>query len=342
MKRSSKPFALLAVVIAVSLFAGCMGGGSAGPKTYKLTVTVVNDANDEPLVGASVHVAGAGMASKTTDANGQAAFSGLKGSVEVLVEAVGFIAKIMPVEMDKDQSITIRLETAEGMAVVDGLEELTEALEDASVTDVVLSGDLDLADPLEINRPINMNLNGHEIKGDVQIEFEEEGEVTLGNGSITGDLFVSAPNASVTNYIDVSGTIETSRWLMRPGMNMSNNRLVERIQCVSRTKVRAPSKSLRHLGRTGSDPVRQVAELIANSGRRSLVPGARPCGSQRPGSAPDEPAADRGRFRAKDRPVSAGGGTILNMFFYTAHLYGLYVSATALLLLVAARPAVQK
>ena len=273
MKRSSKPFALLAVVIAVSLFAGCMGGGSAGPKTYKLTVTVVNDANDEPLVGASVHVAGAGMASKTTDANGQAAFSGLKGSVEVLVEAVGFIAKIMPVEMDKDQSVTIRLETAGGMAVVDGLEELTEALEDASITDVVLLGDVDLADPLEINRPINMNLNGHEIKGDAQIEFEDEGEVTLGgNGSITGDLFVSAPNASVTNYIDVSGTIEILQVADETWHeHAQNNRLVVSGSSV-RLIVHSGASSIEIAEDTWGVRVQilsgQVAELIANSGAK--------------------------------------------------------------------------
>jgi len=201
-------FSLLIVTIVVSLLVGCFGGGPVTPKTYSLAVTVLNDSSGTPLAGASVEVVGASMQSKTTNANGQATFSGLKGTVEVLVEFVGYTSKTESVQLDKNESITVRLETAEGTAVVHSEEEFADAVSDSSVNNLVLVGDVILSESLVINRPLNMNLNGYDITGNLEFEFEDEVELTLvGSGSIAGDLSVAAPNASVENYITVSGTI---------------------------------------------------------------------------------------------------------------------------------------
>ena len=77
-----------------------MGGGPAPTKTYSLTVTVLSAANDSPLAGASVEVAGNKTESKVTDADGKVTFSGLKGTVEVLVEMVGFAGKNEKLELN--------------------------------------------------------------------------------------------------------------------------------------------------------------------------------------------------------------------------------------------------
>ena len=51
---------------------------------------------------------------------------------------------------------------------------------DPTITDLVSMEDVALTNALVINRPINLNLNGHEIKGDLQYEFEDEAELILG------------------------------------------------------------------------------------------------------------------------------------------------------------------
>jgi hypothetical protein len=142
---------------------------------------------------------------------------------------------------------------------------------DPTITDLVFMEDVALTDALMINRPINLNLSGHEIKGDLQYKFEDEAELILmGSGSIIGDLSVDAPNASVANYISVSGTVDILKVAGESWHEYAqNNRLV----------VRGPS--MRLYAYSGASTIEiaegvwdvwvkilagEVAEFIANSG----------------------------------------------------------------------------
>lgn len=100
-------FFLVALITAV-LLSGCTGGGT-GPKTHKLTVTVLHTELETPLSGALVEVVGKGLSAKETNTAGQASFSGLSGSVEIMVRSTGFVSKGQTVVMDREQSVTIAL-----------------------------------------------------------------------------------------------------------------------------------------------------------------------------------------------------------------------------------------
>ena len=208
MKKLNRRSLFLVTLVVVVLLTGCLGGGSSTPKTYKLTVTVLGDDTGMPLEGVLVEVAGKGLAAKETNVNGQVTFTGLSGTVEVAVRSVGFIAQGQSVLMNKDQSITVRLTAAIGTVVVGDKEALEEALDDPDVRNMILAKDIVFSTPLTIIRPVNLNLNGHEITGDVEYQFEDEQSLELaGTGQITGNLSITAPNASVTNHVHVSGTI---------------------------------------------------------------------------------------------------------------------------------------
>ncbi len=99
----------LATLVVVALLSGCLGGGTNTPGTYKLTITVLNDALGTPLEGALVEVVGKDLAEQETNADGQVSFSGLSGSLEIMVRSVGFISNSQSVVMDRERSITVRL-----------------------------------------------------------------------------------------------------------------------------------------------------------------------------------------------------------------------------------------
>lgn len=209
MKKISRYASVVTVIAVVALLAGCLGGGSSRPKTFQLTVQVVDDATEAPLAGALVELVGKSVSAKETDSKGEVSFTGLSGSVEVLVSSVGFVTESSPaIVMNKDQVVTVRLTPEVGSAIVGGEEELREALEDLGVTSIILKDNVDLGAKLLIDRPVNLNLNGKTLVGDVEYSFDAEGELELaGAGQITGDLTVNAPLASVTNYVSVTGTI---------------------------------------------------------------------------------------------------------------------------------------
>ncbi len=100
MKQIGKLSIFLVTLVFVALLSGCLGGGSTTPKTYKLTVTVLSDATGTALKGALVEVVGKSIDAKETNVDGQVSFSGLSGTLEVLVRSAGFISKSQSVVMN--------------------------------------------------------------------------------------------------------------------------------------------------------------------------------------------------------------------------------------------------
>lgn len=199
---------LTVVVLLVVLLTGCFGGGSNTTPTYSLLVTVLDDAAGTPIVGAVVKAVGQDLSEKETNASGQASFPKLSGSVEVLVEALGYISQTETVGMNKEQSITMRLALDATSSVVRSVQELEDAIADEEVTRIILAEDLTLQTKLVIDRPVYLDLRGTTITGDVEYLFDDTAELELvGSGQIDGDLAVNAPNATVVNHLRVTGTI---------------------------------------------------------------------------------------------------------------------------------------
>lgn len=195
------------VMLVAGIFTGCIGIGSKTP-TYSLMVTVVDDAAGTPIAGASVKVVGKELAEKETNASGQVSFSKLTGSVEILVAALGFVSQVETVAMNKEQMVTIRLAIDATGTVVRDADGLEEALCDQEVKSIVVAEDLVLSTKLVIDRPVKLDLRGKTITGDVEYSFEDPEELELvGSGQIDGDLIVNAPNAAVTNRLQVTGSV---------------------------------------------------------------------------------------------------------------------------------------
>jgi len=65
-----------------------------------------------------------------------------------------------------------------------------------------------LEEKLVIERPVQLNLLGQTITGDVEYAFDDTDELELaGSGQIDGNLVINAPNATVTNRLRVTGTV---------------------------------------------------------------------------------------------------------------------------------------
>jgi hypothetical protein len=90
MEKSGRYALVLVVFVMVTLLTGCLKSGPGAVKTYKLTVTVLDETTKTPLVGARVEIVGKGSVAKVTNANGQVSFSGLSGTRELLVSSVGY------------------------------------------------------------------------------------------------------------------------------------------------------------------------------------------------------------------------------------------------------------
>ncbi|MCK9525536.1 MAG: hypothetical protein M0R49_06365 [Limnochordia bacterium] len=208
MRKIRRHALLFVTLVAIALLSGCLGSGSSTPKTYKLTVTVLNDVTGTALEGALVEVVGKSLDTQETNVSGKVTFAGLSGTVEVLSGAPGFESKSQSIVMNKEQSITIRLAVDESVAVVNNEEDIANAINDPEVTSISFADDMVLATPLVIDRPINLNLYGKTLTGDVEYTFEDEESLELvGTGQIIGNLTIDAPNASVLNRLHVTGDI---------------------------------------------------------------------------------------------------------------------------------------
>ena len=196
------------IVLVVILCSGCLGGGSTTTPTFGLLVTVLNDATGTPILGAMVKVVGKDVTERETNASGQVRFSKLSGSVELLVEAPGFLSKTERVEMTKEQSITLRLAMDATGTVVRSAQELAEAIADEGLTRIVLAEDVVLEKKLVIDRPVQLDLQGKTLTGDVDYVFTDPESVQLtGAGQINGNLTVDAPQATISSDLHVTGII---------------------------------------------------------------------------------------------------------------------------------------
>ena len=208
MKTIGKYARLTVIVLVVGLFTGCFGGGSSTTPMYSLMVKVLDDAAGTPIAGAVVKVVGKDISEKETNASGQVSFSKLSGSVEVLVEAPGYVSETKTVAMTKEQSITVRLAIDATGTVVRSQEELVDAIVKEEVTSIILAENLELEERLVIGRPIQLNLLGQTITGDVEYAFDDTDELELaGSGQVNGNLVINAPNATVANRLQVTGTV---------------------------------------------------------------------------------------------------------------------------------------
>ena len=208
MIKIGKYAGLTVVVLVVGLFTGCFGGGSSTTPTYSLMVTVLDNATSKPIAGAVVKVVGKDLSEKETNASGQVSVQKLSGSVEVLVEALGYVSKTETVAMSKDQSITVRLAIDTTGSVVRTAQGLEDAIANQEVTNIILAEDLILQSKLVIDRPVQLDLRSKTITGDVEFVFDDPEELELvGSGQIDGDLVINAPNATVTNRLQVTGIV---------------------------------------------------------------------------------------------------------------------------------------
>lgn len=199
---------LTVIVFVVGLFTGCFGGGSSTTPTYSLMVKVLDDATGTSIARAVVKVVGKDISEKETHASGQVSFSKLSGSVEVLVEAPGYVSETKTVAMTKEQSITVRLAIDATGSVVRSQEELVDAIVKEEVTSIILAESVVLEEKLVIERPVQLALLGQTITGDVEYAFDDTDELELaGSGQIDGNLVINAPNATVTNRLRVTGTV---------------------------------------------------------------------------------------------------------------------------------------
>ncbi|MFB5066232.1 MAG: hypothetical protein ACE3NC_03455 [Candidatus Wallacebacter cryptica] len=209
MAKAGAQARFLIIVIVVSFLSGCFGGGgSSSSNTFNLTVTVLDDAAKQPVVGAVVEVVGKGLAVQETNANGKVTFLKLAGSIELLIKAPGFSEQTQTVLMSKDQNVTVYLTAKVNGVVVETNENLAAAVADPTVTKITVVEDLVLYQKLVIDRPVRLDLHDKTLTGDVEYVFDESGSLQLtGTGQIDGNLIVNAPHASISNNLRVTGVI---------------------------------------------------------------------------------------------------------------------------------------
>jgi len=87
------------------------------------------------------------------------------------------------------------------------LDELKAALADDSIRTIKLGASIN-AQSLDINRLVDVDLNGNTITGNVSVTTKEGGQIHIAGGTITGNLTVNTPNADFTveNTVTVTGT----------------------------------------------------------------------------------------------------------------------------------------
>jgi hypothetical protein len=205
MKRSHRLAQWMLLLLVISLLSGCLDGILNNKKTYKLTVTVLEEATDNPIQGAVVEIVGKVGAHQETDKDGKANLVGLSETLELNIEAPGYLPQSKSVVMNKDQSIVVKLAINATGTVVATPEQLAQVIADEEVESIVLASDLVLNEMLVINRPVDLNLSNKTLKGDVKYSFDDEETIELsGTGKIQGNLTVNAPNATVTNRLSVT------------------------------------------------------------------------------------------------------------------------------------------
>ncbi|MGG0347174.1 hypothetical protein ABEZ21_17255, partial [Brevibacillus porteri] len=86
-------------------------------------------------------------------------------------------------------------EAATGVSTLD---ELKAAIANDSIREIKLSANITAASTLNVNRLVNIDLNGQSITGNVAVNSNEGGKMEVKGGTITGNLTVNTPNADFT------------------------------------------------------------------------------------------------------------------------------------------------
>ncbi len=94
----------------------------------------------------------------------------------------------------------------DGFNYVKTLDELNAAIASDSFTSIVFGSNIS-GTPNEVGRLVDINLNGYTLTGNLSFDTGDSGTINLYAGTITGDLTVSAPNATFNNYANVTGTV---------------------------------------------------------------------------------------------------------------------------------------
>lgn len=89
---------------------------------------------------------------------------------------------------------------------VSSIEELNSAIATAQDGDII-ELTTDMTGNVSLDKLISLDLNGKTIDGDVSINTGAVGIIELSEGSITGNLTVNTPEATVNNFVTVGGTI---------------------------------------------------------------------------------------------------------------------------------------
>lgn len=83
--------------------------------------------------------------------------------------------------------------------------ELQDAIDNENTQTIILRNDFEI--DILLDAPIDFNLNGTKLTGNLTIDFDDDFEMTISQGEIDGDLIVNAAHLTLTNYADVSGDI---------------------------------------------------------------------------------------------------------------------------------------
>lgn len=88
------------------------------------------------------------------------------------------------------------------------LAELNAAIASSRFSPIVLGANIDgTAGISAVSRIVDINLNGYTLTGNLSFDTGDSGTINLYAGTITGDLTVSAPNATFNNYANVTGNV---------------------------------------------------------------------------------------------------------------------------------------
>ncbi|MFW6320010.1 MAG: Ig-like domain-containing protein, partial [Bacillota bacterium] len=91
-------------------------------------------------------------------------------------------------------------------AYVDSYQTFNDALESDNVETIVLDADINAS--IYVNRLVQLDLNGFTIGGNLTVQYDDSGILTISEGTITGKLELYTPNMTVYNYATANGYVD--------------------------------------------------------------------------------------------------------------------------------------
>ncbi|MFW6319620.1 MAG: hypothetical protein ACOC1L_05495 [Bacillota bacterium] len=89
---------------------------------------------------------------------------------------------------------------------VDSYQAFNDALNSDNVETIVLDADINAS--VYVDRLVQLDLNGFTIGGNLTIQYDDTGTLTISEGTITGKLELYTPNMTVYNYANASGYVD--------------------------------------------------------------------------------------------------------------------------------------